>query len=513
MIRRIGFTHRPMSRTAAAAATTAAAAVVLGVGHLVAAFIDPASSPFFVLGATVVDRTPKWLKDSAIRWFGTNDKLALAITMGVVMVAAAALIGQVTRRKLALGACGLGGLGLVVAVLALSRPTATPLFAIPAVVGTCAGIAALCALFLVPADAGRQAGPTRRGFLLALGVVVAGAAAAGTAGRIIGQRLRDIGADRAAFVLPRVADPIPPVAPEMDLAVPGLTRFITPAADFYRIDTALQLPSLTRDRWRLRIHGMVDREIRLDFDELSARPAVESLITLTCVSNEVGGGLAGTATWTGYRLADLLREAGPARDADMLLSRSIDGFTASTPLAAILDNPDALLAVAMNGAALPVANGYPARMIVPGLYGYVSATKWVVDLELTRFDRAAAYWTERGWADRAPIKTASRIDVPAAFANLPAGPVTVAGVAWAQGRGITAVEVQVDDGPWQQATLGAAYSIDTWRQWTWVWNASPGTHALRVRAVDATGTVQTDVRTTPFPDGATGRHSRVVTVR
>ncbi|MFD4459483.1 molybdopterin-dependent oxidoreductase [Nocardia sp. NPDC058480] len=513
MIRRIGFTHRPMSRTAAAAATTAAAAVVLGVGHLVAAFLDPTSSPFFVLGATVVDRTPKWLKDNAIRWFGTNDKLALAITMGVVMVAAAALIGQVTRRKLALGACCLGGLGLVVAVLALSRPTATPLFAIPAVVGTCAGIAALCALFLVPADAGRQAGPTRRGFLLALGVVVAGAAAAGTAGRVIGQRLRDIGADRAAFVLPRVADPIPPVTPEMDLSVPGLTRFITPAADFYRIDTALQLPSLTRDRWRLRIHGMVDREIRLDFDELSARQAVESLITLTCVSNEVGGGLAGTATWTGYRLADLLREAGPARDADMVLSRSIDGFTASTPLAAILDNPDALLAVAMNGDALPVANGYPARMIVPGLYGYVSATKWVVDLELTRFDRAAAYWTERGWADRAPIKTASRVDVPAAFAKLPAGPVTVAGVAWAQGRGITAVEVQVDDGPWQQATLAAAYSIDTWRQWTWVWNASPGTHSLRVRAVDATGTVQTDVRTTPFPDGATGRHSRVVTVR
>ncbi|MBC7301449.1 MAG: molybdopterin-dependent oxidoreductase [Nocardia sp.] len=513
MIRRIGFAHREVGRAAAAAATTAAAATVLGVGHLVAVFVDPASSPFFVLGATVVDRTPKWLKDSAIRWFGTNDKLALAITMGVVMVIAAALIGQLARRSLTLGACALGGLGVVVALAALSRPTATPLFAAPAIVGTGAGIAALCALLLVPADDDRAAGPTRRGFLLTLTTVVVAAAGAGIAGRVIGRRLRDIEADRASFVLPRVAEPIAPVAAEMELAIPGSTRFVTPAAEFYRIDTALQLPALTRDRWRLRIHGMVDREIRLDFDELSSRRAVESLITLTCVSNEVGGELAGTAKWTGYRLTDLLAEAGPAPGADMILSRSIDGFTASTPLAAVLDNPDALLAVAMNGAALPVANGYPARMIVPGLYGYVSATKWVVDLELTRFDRARAYWTERGWADRAPIKTASRIDVPAAFAKLPTGLVTVAGVAWAQGRGIAAVEVQVDDGPWQRATLAAAYSLDTWRQWSWQWDASPGTHALRVRAIDATGAVQTDVRMTPFPDGATGWHSRVVTVR
>lgn len=500
-------------RTAAVAATTAAAAVVLGVGHLVAVVIDPGSSPFFVLGATVVDHTPKWLKDSAIRWFGTNDKLALAVTMGLVMVVAAAGIGLVARRSLALGAAVLGGLGVVVAGLALLRPTATPLYAAPAVAGTGAGIAALCALFLVPSDDGHRNGPTRRGFLLALAAVAAGAASAGAAGQFLGSRLRDIGADRAAFLLPRVAAPIPPVTPEMDLAIPGMTRFITPATDFYRIDTALQLPSLTRAQWRLRIHGMVDRDIHLDYEALSARTAVESLVTLTCVSNEVGGGLAGTATWTGYRLADLLAEAGTAPDADMILSRSVDGFTAGTPLAAVLGNPDALLAVAMNGAALPVAHGYPVRMIVPGLYGYVSATKWVVDLEVTRFDRAEAYWTERGWAAQAPVKTASRIDVPAAFATLSAGPVTVAGVAWAQRRGISAVEIQVDDGPWQPATLAAAYSLDTWRQWTWTWNATAGTHALRVRAVDGAGAVQTDTRTTPFPDGATGRHSRVVTVR
>ncbi|MGW8654172.1 molybdopterin-dependent oxidoreductase, partial [Nocardia salmonicida] len=485
----------------------------LGVGHLVAVFVDPASSPFFVLGATVVDHTPKWLKDNAIRWFGANDKLALAITMGLVMAVAAAMIGLIARRSLASAAGLLGGLGVVVAGLALLRPTATPLFVVPSVVGALAGIAALCALFLVPSEGAHQAGPTRRGFLLALTAVAATAAAAGAAGRVIGTRLRDITADRAAFVLPRVAEPAPPVTAEMDRAIPGLTRFITPATNFYRVDTALQLPSLTRAQWRLRIHGMVDREIRIDYDELSARRAVESLITLTCVSNEVGGDLAGTALWTGYRLSDLLAEAGPSADADMILSRSIDGFTAGTPLAAVLGNPDALLAVAMNGEALPVAHGYPARMIVPGLYGYVSATKWVVDLELTRFDRAQAYWTQRDWAPRAPVKTASRIDVPAAFAHLDAGTVTVAGVAWAQGRGISAVEIQVDDGPWQPAALATAYSLDTWRQWTWTWDASPGTHSLRVRAVDATGEVQTDARATPFPDGATGRHSRVVMVR
>ncbi|MGW5441513.1 molybdopterin-dependent oxidoreductase [Nocardia asteroides] len=513
MVRRTGLPPRNPSRTAAAAAAIAAAALVPAVGHLTAAFIDPAASPFFVLGATVVDHTPKWLKDSAIRWFGTNDKLALAITMVVVMTAAAAAIGLLTRRVLAVGATILAVLGIGVAALALMRPTATPLFAVPALVGTAAAVIALWAMFTLPATQGRQEDPTRRRFLLAVTTVTALAVAAAAAGRVIGSRLRDIGADRAAFVPPRVANPAPPVTAEMDLPVPGLTTFITPAADFYRIDTALQLPALTREQWRLRIHGMAAREIHLDFDVLASRQAVESLITLTCVSNEVGGNLAGTALWTGYRLTDLLSEAGPAPDADMILSRSIDGFTAGTPLSAVLGNPDALLAVAMNGAALPVAHGYPARMIVPGLYGYVSATKWVVDLEITRFDRARAYWTDRGWADRAPIKTASRIDVPAAFATIPAGPVIVAGVAWAQGRGIAGVEIQVDDGPWRPATLAAAYSIDTWRQWSWTWDAAPGTHALRVRAVDATGTVQTDARTPPFPDGATGRHSRVVTVR
>ncbi|MEV0686041.1 molybdopterin-dependent oxidoreductase [Nocardia sp. NPDC050378] len=507
---------RRLGHLAAAAAATAAAATVLAVGHLVAVLLAPAASPFFVLGATVVDNTPKWLKESAIRWFGANDKLALAVSMLAVMVIAASLLGELARRRLVLAAALLTALGSIVALLALRRPSATFWFAVPALVGTLAGVAALAVLFVSFSGSEPSpgtAGASRRGFVLALAGVTAGVLAAGVAGRYLATRLRDIAADRAAFLLPRVAKPAPPVSAEMDLPVRGITPFVTDADEFYRVDTALQLPSLTRAEWRLRIHGMVEREIRLDYDELTAREAVESVITLTCVSNEVGGDLLGTARWTGYRLADLLAEAGPSPDADMVLSRSIDGFTASTPLATLTGNQDALLAVAMNGEALPVRHGYPARMIVPGLYGYVSATKWVVDLEVTRFDRAEAYWTRRGWAPRAPIKTASRIDVPAAFATLPAGQVVVAGVAWAQGRGIAAVEVQVDDGDWQRATLAEAYSLDTWRQWTWRWDASPGTHSLRVRATDATGYVQTDERTTPFPDGATGQHSRVITIR
>ncbi|MGV9677069.1 molybdopterin-dependent oxidoreductase [Nocardia sp. NPDC003482] len=488
------------------------AATVLGVGHLVAAVVDPAASPLFALGAAVVDRTPHTLKDAAIRWFGSNDKTALFATMAAVMLLGAAVLGLLEHRR-PWGTLLLALLGLLVTAAALQRPTATPLFAIPTLVGTVAG--ALVLHLLIPTSPRTTPAPTepsRRAYLTLAAGAATLAVGAAAAGQWLGTRLRDVTADRARFRLPRTDSPAP--APgAARVPVPGVTGFITPADRFYRVDTALQLPALTSSAWRLRIHGMADRTIEFDFDRLRACQAVERTITLTCVSNEVGGDLAGTAVWTGYPLADLLREAGPHPDADMLLSRSIDGFTASTPLSAILDGRDALLAVGMNGAPLPVEHGYPARLIVPGLYGYVSATKWVIDLELTRFDRARAYWTQRGWAADAPIKTASRIDVPAAFATVPAGVVTVAGVAWAQHRGIDAVEIQVDDTPWQPATLAAEYSKDTWRQWFWRWDASPGTHTLRVRARDRDGITQTDHRAPPFPDGATGWHSRVITVR
>ncbi|WP_425302903.1 molybdopterin-dependent oxidoreductase [Nocardia otitidiscaviarum] len=502
-----------IGRGRAALAGMLGAATVLGVGHLVAVFVDPASSPFFALGATMVDNTPTALKEAAIRRFGSNDKLALFVSMAVVMAIGAAIAGLLERRR-PIGSALLLLLGGVTALAALQRPTATPWFALPTVVGIVVGILALRALvWTATPRPGEPEGLSRRRFLtgaVAVGAVAAGAAATG---RWLGARLRDVVADRARFVLPVARRTAPPIPPEAEVPVPGITPLLTPNDRFYRVDTALQLPALASTDWRLRIHGMTDRTVEFDFDELRRRPAVERVITLTCVSNEVGGDLVGTARWLGYPLADLLAEAGVRSDADMLLSRSIDGFTAGTPLSTVLDGRDALLVIGMNGEALPIDHGYPARLIVPGLYGYVSATKWVVDLEVTRFDRARAYWTERGWAARAPIEIASRIDVPASFATVPAGPLTVAGVAWAQRRGIASVEVQVDNQPWRPATLAAEYSVDTWRQWTWQWTATPGTHTLRVRATDGTGERQTEQRTPPFPDGSTGWHNRVITVR
>ncbi|MET8650809.1 molybdopterin-dependent oxidoreductase [Nocardia aurea] len=518
------------SISAAVVAGILAAATVLGVGQVIAAVIDPEAAPFFALGGWVVDHTPHTLKDSAIRRFGSNDKLALFLSMSGVMLVGAALIGILERRR-PLGSGLLVGFAALVVVAALQRPTATLWFAAPTALGAVTGVAALRLLrrrapsrsvvrSTPPERAGAHrraapgtgqagSGPTRRGFLALTAGVGAFALGTAAAGQWIGGRLRDVVADRARFPLPRTA----PVAAASELPVRGLTEFVTPNDRFYRVDTALRVPTLRSTDWRLRIHGMVDRELDLDFDDLRARTAVARMITLTCVSNEVGGDLAGTAIWTGYPLADLLAEAGVRPGADLLLSRSVDGFTAGTTVSAVTDGRDALLAVGMNGSPLPIEHGYPARLVVPGLYGYVSATKWVVDLELTRFDRAGAYWTDRGWAALAPIKTASRIDVPAAFATVPAGRVVVAGVAWAQRLGIDRVEVQIDENPWQQAELGTEYSVDTWRQWSWWWDAAPGTHTLRVRAVDRAGAVQTDARARPFPDGSTGWHNRVVTVR
>ena len=316
---------------------------------------------------------------------------------------------------------------------------------------------------------------------------------------------------RETITLPRSTNTARiPAGAELD--VDGITPIVTPNAEFYRIDTALAVPAVDPAGWSLRIHGMVEQEVALTWDELLALPLEESVTTLACVSNEVGGGLIGNAVWLGYPIRELLARAAPSADADMVLSRSIDGFTASTPLAVLEDERDAILAVGMNGEPLPPEHGFPVRMVVPGLYGYVSATKWVVDLEVTRFDAASAYWTGRGWSARGPVKLSSRIDVPRSGQPLTAGPVTVAGVAWHQHVGIEAVDVQVDDGPWRPAELATAISIDTWVQWRYEWDASPGSHTLRVRATGADGEVQTSKRQGVVPDGATGLHERSVSV-
>ncbi len=349
--------------------------------------------------------------------------------------------------------------------------------------------------------------PGRRLSLITLGLLTAGAVT-GVVGVVLSRARTSVAGDRDAFALPAVDVTAPPIPPTVQPKGVALPSFVTSNDDFYRIDTALTVPQLSRAEWQLKIHGMVDREITYRFEDLDRFEVVEKVVTLTCVSNPVGGDLISNASWTGYRVRDLLADAGVHADADMVLSTSSDGFTAGTPVEALTDGRDALLAVGMNGQPLPTDHGYPARLVVPGLYGYVSATKWVVDLELTRFDKAEAYWTRLGWSPRGPIKTESRIDVPRSGEDVARGPVTFGGVAWAQNRGVKAVEVRIDDGPWQQAQLGASYSNDTWRLWSFPWQAEgSGSHTISVRATDNTGAVQTEQWADPVPDGATGWHS------
>ncbi len=363
-----------------------------------------------------------------------------------------------------------------------------------------------------PDDLGPPRGPARRRFLVSGGIAAVAAAAGTVGGRELITR-RDVSQARAAVRLPRPAVPAPPLPAGSDLNIPGLSSFITPSDSFYRVDTALLVPQVDPSTWQLRIHGMVRREVTITFAELLKRPLIEDYVTLTCVSDPVGGPYVGNAKWLGASLAALIRQARPLAGASQLLCTSVDGFTSGTPLQVVLDGRDALLAIAMNGMPLPVEHGFPARMVIPGLYGYVSATKWVTDIEVTTFATASAYWTQRGWSQQAPIKTESRIDVPAIGATLRPGPAPVAGVAWAQHKGVAAVEVRVDRGPWHQARLAAVPDIDTWRQWVWEWPTTPGNHLLEARATDKTGYTQTPVQAEPPPNGASGYPSATVTVR
>ena len=362
-----------------------------------------------------------------------------------------------------------------------------------------------------PDDQGPSRWPERRRFLVTSGIAVAAAAVGTLAGRELITR-RNVSQARAALRFPRPAVPAPPLPAGSNLNIPGLSSFITPNDSFYRVDTALLLPQVDPATWQLRIHGMVQRELTITFAELLKRPLIEDYVTLTCVSDPVSGPYVGNAKWLGASLAALIRQARPLVGASQLLCTSVDGFTSGTPLEVVLDGRDALLAVAMNGTALPVEHGFPARMVVPGLYGYVSATKWVTDIEVTTFAAASAYWVQRGWSQQAPIKTESRIDVPAGGTPLRPGRTPVAGVAWAQHKGIAAVEVRVDRGPWHQARLAAVPDIDTWRQWVWEWLATPGNHLLEARATDQTGYTQTPVQAPPPPNGASGYPSATVAV-
>jgi DMSO/TMAO reductase YedYZ molybdopterin-dependent catalytic subunit len=545
----------PMSTTSrryAALAGITAAAVAIGIAEPVAVLTGPRSAPLVAVGGVIVDAVPESLKHLAIDLFGTADKIALLVGTALLLGGFAALFGVLAARRLALGLAGIAAFGAIGVAAALTRPGADLADALPSLVG--AGLGALVLwLFIAgpfelnpwpwspptptarsaasaspagavpvtpagPTAADEEAGPagidpeSRRRFLTGSGVLLGTAVVAGLGGRWLAGR-RGVSAARDAIRLPAPVAPAPAVPAGADLSLTQLAPYVTPNFGFYRIDTALVVPQVDPDTWRLRIHGRVGQERTYSYADLLARPLVERYVTLACVSNEVGGDLIGNARWLGVPLRELLDEVEPDDDADQVVGRSVDGWTCGTPTAALRDGRDALLAVGMNGEPLPVEHGFPVRMVVPGLYGYVSACKWVTELELTRFADFDAYWVPRGWSAQGPIKTQSRIDTPRRRNRLTAGPVPVAGVAWAQHRGIRRVEVRVDDGEWQQAELAPTVSVDTWVQWSWRWDATPGEHRLQVRATDATGETQTERTQGVAPDGATGWHTVTVTVR
>jgi DMSO/TMAO reductase YedYZ molybdopterin-dependent catalytic subunit len=524
--------------------------VAIGVAQLVAGFTGPQFAPVVAVGGAAIDNAPAPVKNFAISAFGSNDKRVLVAGILVVLAVFAALIGIAALHRLAFGLAGLALFTLVGLLAALTRPDFSAIDVLPVLLGAAAGAYTMSRLVRaasateralsapppsatagppplgataplagagdvpdtgaswVPAGPPRPAEPTsrpgRRAFLItgSVAVGIAGASA------LIGQRLAGpssaVVRARTTLRIPPPTHPARPLPAGSDLHIKGLSSFITPNGSFYRVDTAIILPEVDPASWQLKIHGMVDREITITFADLLRMPLTEDYITLCCVSNPVAGPYIGNARWLGASLATLLRSAGIQSGADQLLCTSVDGFTSGTPVQVVMDGRDALLAVAMNGAPLPVAHGFPARLVVPGLYGYVSACKWVTDINVTKFADAQAYWVPRGWSQQAPIKTESRIDVPNGSGPVTAGRTQVAGVAWAQHKGIDAVEVRVDRGPWHQARLAAVPGIDTWRQWVWDWDATPGSHLIEARATDATGYTQTALQAPPEPNGASG---------
>jgi DMSO/TMAO reductase YedYZ molybdopterin-dependent catalytic subunit len=502
------------------------AAVTLAVAEAVSVVVGAGASPIVAVGGWVIDLVPPVAKDTVIALFGTADKIVLLGVLAILVAGLAALAGIAQYRRPPLGVVVLVLVSGIGALAAVTRPDSSGIDAVPSVVGMLAGAVVLTVTTVrlkawhdVDApDEERDSTTTtpvasRRAFLRMLGVTGAAAVVVGLGARAFTAATAAVTAVRASLTLPSPAVAAPPVPASASLDVPGLSPVITPNADFYRIDTALQVPSIDPADWSLRIHGMVDEEVVITWNELLALPLEEHAVTLSCVSNEVGGTLIGTAMWLGYPLRELLARARPQAGADMVLSRSIDGFTASSPLEVLQDEDRAsLLAVGMNGELLPLDHGFPVRMVVPGLYGFVSATKWVTEFEVTTFDAEKAYWSTRGWSERGPIKTESRIDVPRDGQSVSAGTTAVAGVAWAPHTGVAKVEVRIDGGEWQEARLAQAVNADTWVQWVLEWDAAAGSHEITVRATDATGYTQTEDEALPAPDGATGWHRRTVSV-
>jgi DMSO/TMAO reductase YedYZ molybdopterin-dependent catalytic subunit len=510
-----------IGRPALAGAVAALAAI--GVSELAAGVLS-APSLVAAVGGVVIDLQPAGAKELVVALFGQNDKLALELFIVVVAVAIGAILGIVARRAFVIGAGGIGLFAFVGLAAAITDPSASPApAALVAGIAAIVGIQALSWLLRPPGigDQDGQEGTTRSGMpdwsrrslLLRGGGLAAASVVAGIGGRRLIDTVRESPTTGETQIPPPGETAVLP--PGAELAVEGITPLIVPNERFYRIDTALIVPSVDVAGWSLRVHGLVDRETTLTYEELVELPMIEQYVTIACVSNEVGGDLVGNAKWTGVRLRDVLDIAGVQASATQLVGRSVDGFTAGMPTAWVMDPArEPMIAVRMNDETLPRPHGFPARLIVPGLYGYVSATKWLAELELTTWEGFDGFWIPRGWAKEAPILTQSRVDVPRHRASVPAARVVIAGVAWAPDRGISKVEVAID-GEWRDCTISTPISDATWVQWTYAWDAAAagaGDHEIAVRATDGTGETQTEMRTRPDPDGARGWHTIEVRV-
>jgi len=516
--------QQPSLHARARIAGAIAAAVALAVGELVSAFGKSDQSLVGGVGNEVVDRAAGGLVRFAIEVFGTANKSVLVVAIVIISLLVGSWLGRLSLDRPWAGPVGFAAFGVIGMIAGVRDPLASDAtVVIASVTSVVAGVAVLTILLRLARGATTPLATTqtidmpsddrasRRAFFGWAGATAAFAATAAVAARSLTGR-SSVETARRAVELPPITSSGPALADGGALAAEGLTPYITPNDRFYRIDTALVVPQIDVDSWTLSVTGLVDRPFELSFEELIALSTNEEAVTLACVSNEIGGSLIGNARWQGVPLATLLDRAGVQPDGTQVVGKSVDNFTAGFPTEAAYDGRVSMVAVGMNGEPLPVRHGFPARLVVEGLYGYVSATKWLDEIRVTRWDDFDGYWIPRGWSKEGPVKTQSRIDVPRAGQDVMAGRTAIAGVAWAPSRGISQVEVQVDDDDWHTARLGDVLSDNTWVQWLLDWDATPGDHTIQVRATDGTGVTQTADRSSPAPDGASGWHRRQITV-
>ena len=490
----------------------AGVAVALGFTELFASFSTSVPSAISSIGTFVVDHSPPWLKSFAISAFGTADKAVLAISIVIVALIIGWFVGKASATNPAPMIFAFGVAAVIGIAAQLSQAEAEPALVISS---TLISVGLGCAtwygitMWTRPVERDITDGDVGDLGRRRLMVGLAGAAAVSVVTISVGRaRLRSRAeAQRAALDLPSPVESQPDPTSVNDFGLESLSPIVVGTATFYRIDTALVVPTIDPEEWTLKVTGMVDREVELSYQDLNEMPLIERYVTLSCVSNEVGDGLVGNALWTGIPLRDILDMAGVRSGADQIVGRSVDGWTSGFPTELAYDGRDALLAIGMNRDVLPANHGFPARIVVPGLYGYVSATKWLTEIELTTWDAFDGYWIPRGWSKEGPIKTQSRIDRPKGRSSVAAGDYAIAGVAWAPNVGIAGVEVQVDDEAWTAAELSVPLSDDAWVQWRFDANLDPGDHVVRVRATDTTGETQGEARVGVRPNGAEGWHT------